>query len=109
MITTPTTTIAILRGTTTDTYGDPADNSTVAASGVLAGLGEQTRLTTTPVDGNPRVIHYTTVRVGYGTDLRAGDRIKDENTDLIYIVDETAQVQNPAIRMDLRAEIRRIT
>jgi hypothetical protein len=109
VITTPTTTIAILRGTTTDTYGDPADNATPAASGMLAALTEQTRLTTTPVDGNPRVIHYTTVRVGYGTDLRAGDRIKDERTNHIYIVDETAQVQNPAIRMDLRAEVRRIT
>lgn len=104
----PTTTVSILRGTDTDAYGDPVDNATVAASGVLAALTEQTRQTTTPVDGNPRVVHYTTLRCGYGTDLRAGDRVRDEQTNLIYLVDETAQVQNPAIRMDLRAEIRRV-
>lgn len=108
MITTPTTTVSILRGETTDTYGDPADNATVAASGVLAALTEQTRQTTTPVDGDPRTVRYTTLRCGYGTDLRAGDRVRDERTTLTWVVDEVAQVQNPAIRMDLRAEIRRV-
>lgn len=109
MIAVATTTVSILRGTDTDAYGDPADNATVAASGLPAALTEQSRLTTDPATGTPRTVHYTTLRISHGTDLRAGDRIRDEGDGSVYIVDETAQVQNPAVAMDLRAELRHLT
>jgi hypothetical protein len=104
-----TTTISVLRGTTTDGYGDPADGSTAVATGVVASILEQRQRTTTPVDGQPRVVRYFTARVPHGTDVRAGDRIKDEQTLTVYIVDTVTTPASPVRGPEVRLDLRRVT
>jgi hypothetical protein len=104
-----TTTVAILRGTSTNAYGDEQDNETVAATGVVASIVEQTRYTEDPSSDRPRVVRYCIGRMYNGTDIRPGDRVRDEGDSTVYIVDSVTSPQHAAIRPDVRLELRRVT
>lgn len=106
---TATTTVSVLRGTTTDDYGDPVDSNTAVATGIPASIIEQRQTVTTADDPNPRVVRTYTGRVSAGTDIRTGDRIKDERTTYVYIVDQFSQVSSPVLTNDLRLDLRRTT
>lgn len=108
MIGLATTTIAVLRGTTTNDYGDEVDASTEVSTGIPASILEQRRLTTTTDDPQPRAVVFYTGRVLSTVDVRVGDRIKDETTDQIYIVDDFTRVSNPVIGNDTRLDLRRV-
>lgn len=98
----PTTTVSILRGTTTDGYGDPQDAATVAASGIPASIVEETRTVRTRGDSDPRVVHNATIRVPYGTDVRDDDRILDEQSSLAWPIDAVSRAQGHAFQNDIR-------
>jgi len=104
-----TTTIAILRGTTTDSYGDEQDTDTPVHTRIPAALTEQTRRVTTRDDPTPRIVRYAVARVAAGTDVTDQDRVKDERTGAIYIVDSVSSMANPALTADLRLDLRRTT
>jgi hypothetical protein len=104
-----TTTLTVLRGTTTDAYGDEQDTDTVVATGVVASLTEQSRRVTTRDDPTPRVVRYAVARVTAGTDITDQDRVRDERTGAVYIVDAVSQMANPAVAADLRLDLRRTT
>jgi Mg-chelatase subunit ChlD len=104
-----TTTIAILRGTTTDAYGDERDTDTPVAAGVPASLTEQSRRVTTRDDPTPRIVRYAVARVPARTDVTDQDRVRDERTGAVYIVDAVSSMANPAAVPDLRLDLRRTT
>lgn len=104
-----TTTIAVLRGTSTNSYGDEVDNGTVAASGIPASIIEQTRFTQDPSSNTPRVIRYVTGRLYHGTDVRPGDQIRDERDSTVYMVDSVTTTQHGAILPEVRLELRRVS
>lgn len=103
------TTVSVLRGTTTDAFGDPADTATVVASGITASIVEQGKTVTTKVDGMVRQVRRIVGRLPAGTDIQSGDRIKDEKTSRIYVFDASADITNAVRRNDLRLDLRRIT
>lgn len=109
MLARATTTLAVLRGTTTDAYGDEQDTDTPVHTGIPASLTEQTRRVTTRDDPTPRVIRYTVGRVTAGTDITDQDRVRDERTGDVYIVDAVSQMANFATAADLRLDLRRTT
>jgi len=96
-----TTTISVYRGTTTNDYEDVValnDETTLVASGVLASIIEQSRRVFTPVSDpamDTRVVRYCTGRIRTGVDLRNDDRVKDERTGTIYIVEGMRQPSSP--------------
>lgn len=104
-----TTKVTILRGTTTDVYGDEQDTDTPIATGVPASLTEQSRRVTTRDDPTPRIVRYAVARVTAGTDITDQDRVRDERTGAVYIVDAVSQMANPAVAADLRLDLRRTT
>ncbi len=104
-----TTTLTVLRGTTTDGYGDEKDTDTPVATGVIASLTEQSRRVTTRDDPTPRIVRYAVARVPAGTDIRDQDRVRDERTGAVYIVDAPSSMANPAMTVDLRLDLRRTT
>jgi hypothetical protein len=104
-----TTRLTILRGTATDDFGDAADTDTVIARSVPASLTEQSRRVTTRDDPTPRVIRYAIARVPAGTDVTDQDRVRDERTGAVYVVDSTSGMANPALRVDIRLDLRRTT
>ena len=109
MIAAATTTITVLRGTTTDAYGDEQDTDTPVATGIPAALTEQSRRVTTRDDPTPRIVRYAVARVTAGTDVTDQDRVRDERTGAVYIVDAVSAMANPAAAADLRLDLRRTT
>lgn len=109
MLALATTTISVLRGTATDAYGDEQDTDTVVYSGIPAAITEQSRRVTTRDDPTPRIVRYPVGRVTAGTDIQDQDRIRDDRTGAVYIVDAVSQMANPAVAADLRLDLRRTT
>jgi Mg-chelatase subunit ChlD len=104
-----TTRLTVLRGTTTDAYGDEQDTDTAVATSIPASLTEQSRRVTTRDDPTPRIVRYAVARVTAGTDIRDQDRVRDERTGAVYIVDAVSSMANPAAAADLRLDLRRTT
>ncbi|MDH6448182.1 hypothetical protein M2155_000590 [Streptomyces sp. SAI-119] len=104
-----TTTLAILRGTDSDEFGDERDTDTPIATGVPASLIEQSRRVTTRDDPTPRIVRYTVARVPARTDVLDQDRVRDERTGAIYIVDAVSGMANPVFEVDRRLDLRRTT
>ncbi len=107
MYTVPTTTISILRGTSTDVYGDLTDTATVAASGIPASIIEQRKTVFTPADNRVQQVGFFTGRVSQLVDVRIGDRIQDERTGTIYVLDNISTVSSPALGNDSRLDLRK--
>lgn len=107
MYTVATTTISILRGTSTDIYGDTTDTATVAASGIPASILEQRKTTFTPADNRVQQIGFFTGRVSQLVDVRIGDRILDERTGTIYVLDNISTVSSPVLGNDSRLDLRK--
>ena len=103
------TTVTVLRGTTTDVYGDEQDTDTPVATGIPISLSEQSRRVTTRDDPTPRIVRYAVGRATAGTDIRDQDRLRDERTGAVYIVDAVSSMTNPAVAADLRLDLRRTT
>lgn len=103
-----TTTVSVLRGTETDTYGDEQDTIDVVSTGTPASIIEGRQNVLTGADNIPRVVRIFKLRAPAYLDVRRGDRIKDERNGEIYIVDAPVRVQNPAYTTDLRVDLRRV-
>lgn len=104
-----TTTISVLRGTTTDAYSDEQDTDTPVQTGIPASLTEQSRRVTTRDNPTPRIVRYAVARVPARTDVTDQDRVLDERTGAKYIVDAVSSMANPAIEVDRRLDLRRTT
>lgn len=104
----PTTEIDVLRGTSTDAYGDETDTSEIVYKKIPASIIERSSIVETGTSGRPRKIRQFGARVSAKVKLQNGDRIRDRNTGDIYIVDSIARVQNPIISVDTRVDLRRV-
>jgi hypothetical protein len=105
----PTTTVDILRGETTDSYGDAADASTVAASAVPVSIIETQRRVFVPAEGRRTVVRMLTGRARPEVDVQEGDRLRDTtDQSTIYLVEAVSRPQSPVGRADARLELRRI-
>lgn len=102
-------TATVLRGTTTDDYGDTVDGSTAVLESVPWSVMEQRVQVTTTDDPDPRWVTSYTGRMPAGTALAVGDRIRDDATGQEYILDNFTEVRNPFVRMDLRLDLRRVS
>lgn len=102
-----TTRVSVLRGTTTDVFGDEIDASTVRASGIPASLIEASRQAQQPVTGTPRIIRSHVCRVPPGTDVTEDDRIRDDMTSEVYIVVSVTRNANPVMAQPLRLDLKR--
>lgn len=100
MIATPTTTVDVLRGTTTDAFNDVVDTDTVVLSGIPASIIEQRQRPHQPRDGEDRNIRYFKGRVPRGSGVAKGDRLRDRTTSTVYVVESVYQQANPFWRQD---------
>lgn len=107
MLAIPTTRITILDGTATNGFGDTVDARNVVASGVPASLIEQRQTTTRPADRRPQTMRYATCRFDGRITIRPGQRILDENTNIVWQLDDTAQSASFVSTTDQRLRLRR--
>jgi hypothetical protein len=104
-----TTRISVLRGETTDAFGDPIELDNQVASGVPASILEQQSRAQRPVEGRTDNVRSYTMRVNPNVQVRRDDRIRDLNTNAIYTVDEVVTPVNPAGHAPRRIVLRRVT
>ena len=102
-------TASILRGTTTDAFGDPLDTATVVTSGVLAAIREDTRTVFDQATQTPRVVRRIRGVMPSDTEVRDTDRIRDDTNNVTYIVTEVTAPRQPGFSPDLQLELKRIT
>lgn len=101
---------SILRGTTENEFGDLEDNSTVAASGVLARLKTTRSVVQDSATQTPRVITSTQARMPSNTDIRPGDRFRDDtNGGTTYAVLDVTQPDTQGHKSDLDVLLRQVT
>lgn len=102
----PTTTISILRGTTTTGAGDVVDSLTPVYTGIPASIMERNRLGIDSQEQDPRVYRYTTCRLPAGTDIVDTDIVLDETTGKRYAVSAVSVLSSfvhvPDLRVDLK-------
>ena len=108
----PTTTITILGPpvdpTATDRYGDPVEDSTPVATGIPMALaiGQQTVQTTS--DQATVTVQYATGRLPAGTQVTDRQRIRDERTGQVWLVDSVTIIPSAIVPQDVRLTLRRV-
>jgi len=100
------TTLDVLRGTTTDEYGDTKQDSYPVAYSVPASLIEQSQTTSRRADNRRQTMRYYRARVSPTSDLRVGDRVRD-SSGVVYVVDDITQPTSPVNTPDMRLRLRR--
>jgi len=108
VIATPTTTVDVLRGTTTNAFGDVVDADTVVPgmTGLAASIIEQRQKVHAPKDSpaQDRIVRVFKGRMQRGLDVRKGDRLRDA-VGAVYIVDNLYQQANPFWAQDLTFDL----
>ena len=102
-------TATVFRGTDTDDYGDAVDVDTVIHSGVRMSIIEQFRRVFVPADNQDRVIRYTRGRAPSNILILEGDRIRDELSNLTYIVEAVVNPGSPYTDGDTRLDMKRVS
>lgn len=105
-----TTTISIMRGyDEEDEFGDQAPSDTPIYRGVNASLIDRSSVVYSPGTMEPAIVTVTTGRVGSGTDIKYGDRIKDEKTGTFYQIMNVSGNANPFMTPDMILNLKRIS
>jgi hypothetical protein len=106
----PNTTVSVLRGTTTNAFGDEVDLNESAFEHVPALLIETGRNVQDPSTPTPRTIRQIVCHVPPWTGVLDTDRIIDEATGSVYII---ISVTRPPTLMgapvDIRCDLKRVT
>lgn len=104
----PNTTVSILRGEETDEYGDPKDSDVSVAAGVPMSITENNQRVYVAAEGRLTIIRNLVGRVRPGFDVREKDRLRDDNTGDIYLVEGVSQPLSGIRTLDQRIFLRRI-
>jgi hypothetical protein len=102
-------TASVLRGTTTNVYGDPVDGTTVASSGIPAAISESSVFVMDPSTQTPRSIRTVFATLPSTTDITSNDRLRDDTHNIVYIVESVSNPALPGRTTDLAVELRRVT
>ena len=102
--------VSILRGTYQNSVGDQVEADNAVYTGVLMSIREVASNETTVAEGMPRQVRYLVGRAPAGTDVKADDRLLDEDTGFIYFVDGVDEVStSPIMDSGIRLELRRVS
>jgi hypothetical protein len=104
-----TSTYAVLRGEVNDQYGDTVDLDDAIYTGIPGSVHEVRSTAYTVSDGRPQRIVSLIGRLPPGVGVRIGDRLKDEKTNVIYIIDEIGGFQSAILDTGTRLVLRLVT
>lgn len=101
-------TVSILRGTSTNQFGDTVDNGTVAASGIPASIIVRTKSVSDAGTQTPRVIQQVMGAIGSNVDIRDTDQLRDDTHGITYSIQSVIQPNGPGLTPDLQLELLRV-
>jgi hypothetical protein len=105
-----TTTVAVIRADpdARDEYGDPVVGDTPLSTGNPASIRERQMRAVGATSGEGEVVRYIVGRVYPGVDVKRGDRVRDEKTGSLYLVDGVTRPQSPVGTPDTMLELRQV-
>lgn len=101
-----TSTFTILRGTSFDDFGDEIDTPTIVQEEVVGSVIERARTVFNPNDSRTTVTRELVGRFKPWVDVQDGDRLKDERTGTVYLVDAVHHNTSPIMRSDTVLDLR---
>jgi hypothetical protein len=101
-------TVAVLRGTTTDAYGDPVDADTAIRARIPIALAVTNRRVWVPAEQRHTRVSEITGRVGWNVDIREEDRLRDTKSGSIYLVEAVTRPPRVTGMEDVRLTLRRV-
>jgi hypothetical protein len=104
------TTASILRGTTTNAWGDEVDdpNAAVIATGVPVCLDVTNTNAFDPTTQQIRTIRSIHGSIQSDTDVRETDRLRDDASGVIYIVESVTDTLGPGFVGDLELVLKQV-
>jgi hypothetical protein len=89
--------------------GDRSASYTVIATGVPASITEDSKRTWDPATQTPRTVRVLSALIGSATDIRKGDRLRDDtHGGLLYVVKDVTQERSFAYTPDLDLDLGRV-
>jgi len=105
-----TSTFSILRGQAQDPFGDVMDLDSPIQTKVPGSVREVRSIVTTVSEGRGQQVRLLVGRLPAGTDVRPEDRIKDERSGKVFIVDAISlDPQSPIADTGVRLDLRRVS
>jgi hypothetical protein len=107
--------VRILRGTTTNGYGDEVDADLVVLGEFPARIVEGSRRVYIPAEGATRIIRTYNAKIGPEVDIRKGDRLEStrlrrrETKPRKYLVTEIADPLSAVMQPDISLVLSRTT
>ena len=104
--------ISILRGTTTNQWGDEidaTDGAQVIATGVPVALAITSTTAHDPSTQTIRVVRRITGAIQSDTDVRDNDRLRDDATGAVYVVESVTTPLGPGFTADLDLVLRQVS
>lgn len=100
-----TTKVTIYRGESTDEWGDPVDNNTIVASGIIASILEQKIWSSPEVSTQPHNFRYARLRIRKNIVVQTNDRVHDERNNQTWLITNISSLQNPVVGQDKRIDL----
>lgn len=108
MIAPANTTVNILRGTTRNAADDEVDSDTPVYEDVPAFITEMGRPSTNSADLMVRTVRRSVGRFDSRVDIRAQDRVEDQQTGMIYTVESVSRARSGMFEADTRVELKNV-
>ena len=104
----PSTTAKTYRGTSENTYGDETDTNTPHLTGLLCSIHQLDIASTSQATDRQQQIGIYSLRAKWGTDIAIDDRVEDERTGDVYVVQDVTSQPSIARRVDVRCRMRKL-
>jgi hypothetical protein len=99
---------SVLRGETTNTYGDAVDADVVVQAAIPVALMPASQAATRRADDRAQEVEYARGRVAWGTDIRVGDRLRsDADTTVVWAVTGSHTAENAWMSQDVGLDLER--
>lgn len=104
-----TTQVSVLRGTTTDDFGDLIDAATPVVTGVPAAIVESSKTVTDQATQTPRTVRTVTCVLPAWASVLNTDRLQDQSTGLTYFIESVETQPSLGYPGDQVLGLRRVT
>lgn len=103
--------VSVLRGTTTNQWGDQVDDPTATpvASGIPACIEVTNTSAFDPGTQQIRTIRTISGSIQSDTDVRETDRLRDDASGAVYIVESVTQRGGPGFTADLELVLKQVS
>lgn len=105
MITPANSLVRVFRGTELNYAGDEVDSDTPVYENVPAFITELARPSTNSSDSMPRTVRRSVGKFDARVDIRAEDRLEDQSTGMIFLVENVSNARFGQFEADRRAEL----